>query len=96
MNLGDQRLSRLISRVRFSGEDELDRHVFSIEQGSESLEIAENERCAFVGREPASKPECQGTSIEQVIRLVHACRARFLTFKLSENSATQKSDASGF
>ena len=57
VNLLDERLAAFILRMRFPCKDELDRARLIVEQTLETLLIAEEQRTAFVGGEPASEPD---------------------------------------
>src|SRR5207302_9336516 len=58
-------LAGLVGRVRFPGEDKLDRAPRVGQQALQPVEIAEDQRRPLVGREPPGEPDRQGALLEQ-------------------------------
>ena len=59
-----ERLSVLVARMGLAGEEELDRPLDLVEEVLESLRLAEEQRRALVGREPAGEADRQRLRIE--------------------------------
>ena len=63
----DEAFALVVARVRFAGENKLDRPLFVMHQLDDVVKPLENQRRAFVGGETAGETDGQGIGIEQLI-----------------------------
>src|SRR5881394_1551425 len=63
----DKALAFVVTRVRFAGENKLDRPLRVLRELHDIFELLENQRRAFVSRETARKTDRQGINAQQLI-----------------------------
>ena len=66
-DVADDPLARAVGRVRLAGEDDLDGPLLVPQQARQALLVAEQQRGALVGREPAGEADGQDVRVEDML-----------------------------